>query len=261
MGFYRITGWIFLLLFLCGRTTAQTAGDAFEISHGAIIRGDQTEKNIALVFTGDAFGDGGESIATSLKKQHIRASFFLTGNFYRNPKFRSVIKELQHQGNYLGTHSDKHLLYCGWTDRDSLFVTRRQFDQDLHHAYAEMKKWNITPHNARYFLPPYEWYNDSIAGWTKQAGLQLVCFTPGTRSNSDYTFPEMNDRYLTTDSILHSILNFEKESPHGLNGFILLLHIGTDPRRTDKTYARLPELIRELKSRGYRFLRIDELLK
>lgn len=75
MGFYRITGWIFLLLFLCGRTTAQTAGDAFEISHGAIIRGDQTEKNIALVFTGDAFGDGGESIATSLQKQHIRASF------------------------------------------------------------------------------------------------------------------------------------------------------------------------------------------
>jgi len=252
---------IFLVLSFCQDAAGQTASKNFEVSHGAIIRGDQTKKNIALVFTGDEFGDGGESIAHSLKQQDIQASFFLTGNFYRNPKFRSVIKQLQRRGNYLSTHSDKHLLYCDWTDRDSLFVTRRQFDLDLHHAYAEMKKWNITTHNARYFLPPYEWYNDSIASWTRQAGLQLVCFTPGTRSNSDYTFPEMKDRYLTTDSILHSILNFEKKSPRGLNGFILLLHIGTDSRRTDKTYGRLPELIRELKSRGYRFLRIDELLK
>jgi peptidoglycan/xylan/chitin deacetylase (PgdA/CDA1 family) len=261
MAFYRIACGIFFLLLLCSRATAQAPQPPFGVSHGAIIRGDEIKKNIALVFTGDTFGDGGESIAASLKKQGVQASFFLTGNFYRNPEFRPVIKELQRQGNYLGTHSDKHLLYCGWTDRDSLFVTRRQFDRDLRHAYAEMKKWNITKQNARYFLPPYEWYNDSIASWTKQDGLQLVCFTPGTRSNSDYTFPEMKDRYLTTDSILHSILSFDRESPHGLNGFILLLHIGTDPRRTDKTYARLPELIRELKSRGYQFLRIDELLK
>jgi hypothetical protein len=45
-----------------------------------------------------------------------------------------------------------------------------------------------------------------------------------------------------------------------MNGFILLLHIGTDIRRKDKFYFYLPELISELRRRGYRFTKIDELL-
>jgi len=259
-GFRDILSVFILSLFYYG-ASGQQAVKNYEVSHGAIIRGDHTLKNIALVFTGDEFGDGGESIAHSLKQQNIRASFFLTGNFYRNPQFKSTLQELQQQGNYLGSHSDKHLLYCDWTKRDSLLVTRQQFDLDIAHAYTEMKNWNITKQKARYFLPPYEWYNDSIARWTREAGLQLVCFTPGTRSNTDYTYPEMNGRYLTSDSILQSILSFEKESPDGLNGFILLLHIGTDPRRIDKTYTRLPWLISELTSSGYRFVTISELLR
>ena len=114
---------------------------------------------------------------------------------------------------------------------------------------------------AHYFLPPYEWYNDSIAAWTKKMGLQLVDFTPGTRSNADYTYPEMGKKYLSSDSIFHSILNYEMRSSNGLNGFILLVHIGTDPRRTDKFYKYLPALINQLKDRGYEFERIDDMLK
>jgi endoglucanase len=90
--------------------------------------------------------------------------------------------------------------------------------------------------------------------------LQLVDFSPGTRSNADYTFPEMGNKYVSSDVIMHSILQYEKQSTNGLNGFILLVHIGTDPRRTDKFYDHLPELINELKKKGYEFVKIDELL-
>jgi peptidoglycan/xylan/chitin deacetylase (PgdA/CDA1 family) len=55
-------------------------------------------------------------------------------------------------------------------------------------------------------------------------------------------------------------MTYEVNSTNGLNGFILLVHIGTDPRRSDKFYKRLPELINELKDRGYQFVRIDEML-
>ncbi|MDP4211842.1 MAG: glycoside hydrolase family 9 protein [Bacteroidota bacterium] len=229
-------------------------------SHGAIIRGDVEKKQIALVFTGDEFGDGGAFIAAALRKENIHASFFLTGNFCRNRNFQSFIKTLQQDGNYLGTHSDKHPLYCDWVKRDSLLISHRQFNEDLQHAYGELNKWHISRKQAPYFLPPYEWYNDSIAVWTKEAGLQLVCFTPGTRSNADYTYPEMDDHYLGSDSIMQSVLHYEKISPAGLNGFILLVHIGTDPRRTDKFYLHLPELIRELKTRAYQFVTISALL-
>ncbi len=229
--------------------------------HGAIIRGDQTIKKIALVFTGDEFADGGTYITKTLQQQHIHGSFFLTGNFYRNKKFKSIIQQLKANGNYLGSHSDKHLLYCDWVKRDSLLVTHQQFTGDLKNAYRELKNVSINKQQAHYFLPPYEWHNDSIASWTRQMGLQLVNFTPGTRSNADYTYPEMGDKYMDSKSIYRSILNYEQGSANGLNGFILLIHIGTDPRRKDKFYYYLPKLIKELKGRGYRFVKINELLQ
>lgn len=230
------------------------------ISHGGIIRGDTTVKKIALVFTGDEFGDGGNYISKVLQQEKIHGSFFLTGNFYRNKSFKKMLKELKRNGNYLGSHSDKHLLYCDWEKRDSLLVTHQQFTEDLDNAYKELKHWGIEKNQAHYFLPPYEWYNDSISKWTNEMDLQLVDFTPGTRSNADYTYPEMGNKYLSSDAIMNSILTYEIKSANGLNGFILLIHIGTDPRRTDKFYKHLPELIKELKKRGYQFERIDELL-
>ena len=112
---------------------------------------------------------------------------------------------------------------------------------------------------AAFFLPPYEWYNDTIAAWTKEMGLQLINFTPGTRSNADYTTP--NDKnYRSSEEIYNSIINYEQTKPAGLNGFILLLHIGTDPNRTDKFYYRLPELIKYLKAKGYHFQTVEQLL-
>ncbi len=250
---------VYLLAAIENESSANNLKSNIE-SYGGIIRGDTTSKKIALVFTADEFGDGGKSIFEILKQQNIHGSFFFTGNFYKNAYYKSIIKKLLQDGNYLGSHSDKHLLYCDWIKRDSLLVTHQQFKTDLENAYHELKKWNIGKKHANYFLPPYEWYNDSIAAWTKEMGLQLVNFSPGTRSNADYTYPEMGNKYLSSDTILKSILLYEQNSKNGLNGFILLSHFGTDPRRTDKFYNHLPDLIKELKKRGYQFERIDELL-
>ncbi|MEI9960681.1 MAG: glycoside hydrolase family 9 protein [Limisphaerales bacterium] len=45
-----------------------------------------------------------------------------------------------------------------------------------------------------------------------------------------------------------------------MNGFILLLHIGSGPERTDKFPARFGELLDALAAKGYQFVRVDELL-
>jgi peptidoglycan/xylan/chitin deacetylase (PgdA/CDA1 family) len=230
-------------------------------AHGAIIRGDVARKRIALVLTGDEFGDGGTAIRQTLKKQRIKASFFLTGNFYRNKDFAELITGLKTDGHYLGAHSDKHLLYCDWTKRDSLLVGEEDFKQDLLANYQHMAAFGIDKADAPYFLPPYEWYNAQIAAWTKDLNLQLINFSPGTRSAADYTYPEMGERYLSSENIYTSIMEREKSDPHGLNGFILLIHIGTDPRRIDKFYNYLERLLTELKSRKYRFVTVREMLE
>lgn len=167
---------------------------------------------------------------------------------------------MKKQGHYLGAHSDQHLLYCDWAKRDSTLITRKEFSDDLRNNYKGMAKYGATAKSAPYFLPPYEWYNATIVGWTAEEGLQLVNFSPGTRSTADYTWPEMGRNYRSSDEIYRSIMSLEESDPNGLNGFILLVHVGTDPRRTDKFYFRLKELLSDLSNKGYRFERIDELL-
>ncbi|HKZ66187.1 MAG TPA: polysaccharide deacetylase family protein [Chitinophagaceae bacterium] len=231
----------------------------FTYSHGAIIRGDSTQKKIALVFTGDEFADGGKFIAETLRHEKIKASFFLTGRFNRNVGFKSIIERLKKDGHYLGAHSNEHLLYCDWQKRDSLLVTEQQFKMDLADNYAEMTKYGITKNQAAYFLPPYEWYNDTISAWTKKFGLKLINFTPGTKSTADYTTPDMKN-YRSSEEIYSSIINYEQLKPNGLNGFILLIHMGTDPKRTDKFYHKLPQLMKYLKTKGYQFQTVNQLL-
>lgn len=226
---------------------------------GAIIRGDTTRQQIALVFTGDEYADGGEYIYEVLNTNNVKASFFFTGNFYRNPENEQLIKKLISDGHYLGAHSDRHLLYCDWENRDSLLVDFKEFSLDLENNYLAMKEYGINKDDARYFLPPFEWYNDTISRWCSINEVQLVNYTPGTLSHTDYTSPEMPN-YRSSREIYRSIREYESESESGLNGFILLLHIGTTPERTDKFYSLLPELISEMENKGYSFRRIDELL-
>ncbi len=157
------------------------------------------------MFTGDEFADGGHVIADVLKERTIKASFFLTGNFYKNRSFRAVIEKLKADGHYMGAHSDKHLLYADWTNRDSLLVTERQFKNDLLKNYEHMQQFGIEKGDAVFFLPPYEWYNKSIASWTRDLGLVLVNFSPGTSSAADYTYPGTKN-YKTSEKIYNSIL-------------------------------------------------------
>lgn len=232
----------------------------FSFSSGAITRGDSANKKIALVFTGHEFADGGDFIAKTLQQEKVKASFFFTGEFCSNPSFRPIIQQLKQGGNYIGPHSDKHLLYCDWINRDSLLVSKKQFQTDLFDNLAALEAAGVKTENTRLFLPPYEWYNDSIASWTKEMGFQLINYTPGTRSHADYTTPA-DRNYRSSKEIYQSIIINEKEKPAGLNGFLLLMHIGTDTMRTDKFYHQLPQLIKYLKAKGYQFQRVDELLR
>ena len=231
----------------------------FTMDHGAVIRTDSMKKVVSLAFTGHEFADGYETVRFVLNHYEIKASFFFTGDFYRNPDFKKMIRSLRADGHYLGAHSDKHLLYCRWEDRDQLLVSKDSFLLDLGNNYEAMRKVGIQKKEAPYFMPPYEWYNDSISQWTQKFGLTLINFTPGTSSNADYTYPELGQQYVDSQTILERILQYERE--HSLKGFILLLHIGTDPRRKDKFYRHLDELLTKLQQRGYSFATLWESME
>lgn len=226
--------------------TAQTDNNIYQ--DGGIIRTDPSVKHIDFVFTAADKADGAERIISTLRKYNIKGGFFFTGEFFE--MYPDVVRRLVAEGHYVGSHSYGHLLYAPWGNRDSLLVTKQEFEEDIFKSYKVLREFGIT--DAPYFIPPYEHYNATISSWARQLGLQVINYTPGTLTNGDYTTPEMK-RYFSSKEILSRIWEYERTDPNGLNGHIMLIHFGTDPARTDKFYDKLPGLIRELRRKGYSF--------
>jgi peptidoglycan/xylan/chitin deacetylase (PgdA/CDA1 family) len=229
-----------------------------EIAEAAIVRGPTDCRRLALVFTGHEFAEGAETILGELAKHKAQASFFLTGDFLANSRFEPLVRQIVKRGHYLGPHSDKHLLYCSWDDAKRTLVSRECFATDLCDNLAKIARFGVD--RPRYFLPPYEHWNGEIARWTAELGLCLVNFTPGTRANADYT-EDASANFVSSRAIFESIIRREREGSHGLNGFILLLHIGAGPSRSDKFHSHFGKLLDYLAERRYQFVRVDELLE
>ena len=231
-----------------------------ELREGGIIRGPTSARRLAIVFTGHEFAEGGEVILNELAKHRGKGSFFLTGDFLTNTDFQPLIQRIVKEGHYLGPHSDKHVLYCPWEGPQETLVTRAEFRADLERNLRKIECFGVPRRQIRCFLPPYEHYNREIVDWASELGLTLVNFTPGTRSNADYT-GEAEKNFVSSRTIFDSIAGKERHDPHGLNGFILLLHMGSGPGRADKFPARFGELLNCLAGKGYQFVRVDELLE
>lgn len=227
--------------------------------HGGIIRGDTSEKRLALIFTGGEYGEGCGHILDTLGEFGIRASFFVTGDFIRIEEHHPCLRRIVEEGHYLGPHSDSHPLYCPWDDRQRTLVTEAFFKADLLKNTEDLKAFGAPPPGVPiYFIPPYEWYNEDQVKWAGELGLVFFNFTPGSGSNRDWA-PEGHRSFAPSEVIVQDILDYEQQDPHGLNGFLLLLHLGAD--REDKMFLHLGPLLEELQRRGYSFARVDELLK
>jgi peptidoglycan/xylan/chitin deacetylase (PgdA/CDA1 family) len=229
------------------------------LDQGGIVRGDVNAKEIALILTGGEYGEGTGHILDVLQQANVKASFFVTGAYLGKSELQPYLRRMVAEGHYLGPHSDSHPLYCPWEDRSRTLVTEDFFRNDLRKNIADLKRFGALRQSAPiYFIPPSEWYNQDQVRWAMDMGIVLFNFTPGSGSNRDWA-PEGHRSFVPSEAILQGILDYERKDAHGLNGFLLLLHLGS--QRQDKMHPHVGPLIDELRRRGYRFVRVDELLK
>ena len=118
------------------------------------------------------------------------------------------------------------------------------------------KKFGISKSDAKWYLPPYEYYNTETVDWIEAAGINVMNLTPGSATSADYTIPSMSN-YRTAQTLINSLMEFEAKE--GLNGAIILIHPGIEPSRPDPLYVRLGEIIKTLKKKGYTFGSFSEL--
>jgi peptidoglycan/xylan/chitin deacetylase (PgdA/CDA1 family) len=252
--------WMFALsaALLLSVTSSRAADKGCQFHEGGIVRGPQTDKKIALEFSADQFVEGGPTILDELAAHRAKASFFLTGRCVRRGENRALISRMIKDGHYVGPHSNAHPLLCPWTGKKRTLVTKDFFADDLNKNIVALEQFGVPRDSIKYFLPPYEWYNDEVSDWTRELGMVLINHTPGTRSAADYT-EEKEHNFVCSEKIFNSIVDEEKR--HGLQGHLLLLHLGSGPQRKDKMHRRIGELIEHLQKNGYELVRVDELLK
>ncbi|MBU0640777.1 MAG: polysaccharide deacetylase family protein [Planctomycetes bacterium] len=252
-----------LLMLGCAAGAARRAGSVqpnarWTYDHGGIIRGDVGGKRLALIFTGGEHGEGTAHILDTLHAAGVPASFFVTGDYLAKDEYHPLLRRLIAAGHYLGPHSDAHPLYCAWEDRSNTLVDARFFRRDLRKNIAELRRFGALPDRRPiFFIPPYEWYNTDQVRWARELSVVLFNFTPGSGSNRDW-IPEGQRGFVPSAEIRRDILDYERTQRAGLNGFLLLLHLGS--QRADKMHLQLGPLLAELQARGYEFVRVDELL-
>jgi peptidoglycan/xylan/chitin deacetylase (PgdA/CDA1 family) len=217
-------------------------------SEGATVRMGADRAVVYLIFSADEAFEGAEPILATLEKYNVKASFFLTGNCLREERFKPLIRRIIREGHGVGGHSDRHLLYASWDDRQQSLVTPDSLAADFRQNMAELEKYGIDRRQMPYFLPPYEYYNREQVRWIESMGYTVVNYTPGLRTAADYTTPDMPN-YRSSQELIDQLFAYESE--HGLNGCIVLLHPGTQDVRVDKLYLRLDEIIRRLQAKGY----------
>jgi len=228
------------------------------VIRGGIVRTDSTRKVIQLVFTGHAYADGGKYILKALRKNRIKASFFVTGDFLRNKNNAKLIARIIKDGHYIGPYSDKYLLCTTPTQPHKLVVNKQEFINDLKNNYLELENSGIKHSDALIFYPAGGYYNDSISRWCRDYGVTLVAPTPGINSVMDISTPPMRENYFSSIEIYNQMLKYERK--YGLNGKTLMFHMGVDKKRTDKFYKRISSLISDLKQKGYTFQTMNQAL-
>jgi peptidoglycan/xylan/chitin deacetylase (PgdA/CDA1 family) len=216
-------------------------------SQGATVRLPTDRKVIYLIFSADEAFEGAEPILATLENRGAKASFFLTGNCLRNETFKPLIRRILREGHGVGGHSDRHLLYASWDNRQHSLVTPDSLMADFRQNMAELAPYKID-RPMPYFLPPYEYYNKEHVRLIESMGYTVINYTPGLSTAADYTTPDMPN-YKTSQELIDRLFAFEAEK--GLDGCIVLLHPGTQDLRVDKLYLRLDEIIRRLQAKGY----------
>lgn len=234
-------------------TIFSSVGVNKEDSYGVVRGFDAGEKDIYLIFSADSLFEGSDTILNVLDKHNIHASFFLTGNCMRLDEHQATIRRIITRGDYVGGHSDKHLLYADWNAERTSLVTPDSLQRDLRANYHELAKLGINAADAPYLLPPYEWYAAQHATAIREMGITPINFSLGLSTSNDYTTPDMSN-YASSEKLIRQLFKFEQT--HTLNGAIILIHPGTSPLRTDKLYNHLDYIITHLRGLGYTFKRL-----
>ncbi|MNH77439.1 Peptidoglycan-N-acetylglucosamine deacetylase [compost metagenome] len=195
-------------------------------------RGPQV-KQIALTFDDVPDPRFTPQVLDVLAKYHIKATFFVVGQ--RAVKHPGLVKRIYREGHLIGNHSYNHPLF----KNRNLAYFKNQI------LRTEKIIYNLTGFRPKLIRPPYGEINEEQLRWVKSSGYKVI----------NWNVDSKDWKGLNKEQVKNNILS--AAGP----GSIILQHagggVGAD---LSGTVQALPEVISTLRSQGYTFVDLSELL-
>lgn len=223
-------------------------------------RGNTRRREVAFTFDGGSNARAASEILDLLKKKSIRSTMFLTGQFIQeNP---DLVKQIVREGHEVGNHLLKHDHLVDWKSKKTQ-LSKKEF---LHQLKAVEKTFEAVTGRtmSRFWRAPYGEINKEIIEWASSHGYTHVGWTRNGRKSLDtldWVADPKHPLYRSPKEIMNRILSFEKYDQHGLNGGIVLMHLGSERKPKDMPHRKLPDLIDRLVAKGYRGVTVSQALR
>jgi peptidoglycan/xylan/chitin deacetylase (PgdA/CDA1 family) len=227
-------------------------------------RGNLERMTLSITFDGGYEADDASTILDALRLKGIRTTVFLTGVFIkRHPE---MVRRIVTDGHEVGNHTMNH---PHLTDYAASFrhtplagVDREMLSRELKAAAALFKETSGAE-MAPLWRAPYGEVNADIRQWAFDEGYVHVGWTYDFKAREGLdTLDWVSDRssrlYRTSGEIKERILRFG-DGGSGARGGIILMHLGTG-RAEDRAADVLGEILDGLIERGYRFVKVTEML-
>jgi peptidoglycan/xylan/chitin deacetylase (PgdA/CDA1 family) len=234
----------------------------YNISNGPI-----DQKSVALTFDGSSLSNAAVAILDTLSSRSVTATMFLTGEFIR--KFPAITRRIVAAGHECGNHTWGHPHLTSF-EADRTQSTLPAINEALLHEQLRRAEELFRATTGTSFLPlwraPYGEFNRRICNWAYDAGYLHIgwrqgrTWREGSDSNDWIADPE-TPGYHTPAEFFDKIMSLARQQPSGINGGILLLHLGTErDGAATQVHLILGTLIDSLRSEGYRIVPVSEMV-
>ncbi|MFE6798803.1 polysaccharide deacetylase family protein [Paenibacillus chitinolyticus] len=198
------------------------------------MRGTSQGKKVALTFDDGPDLNYTPQVLDILKKHQVKATFFVIGS--RAQTHPEIIRRMVREGHVVGNHSYSHPFMPK--------LTASEFSSQIMRTQEIIKP--LTGYTPRLVRPPYGAINEEQVRWMSDHHLLAV----------NWDVDSLDWKGLSGKQVYHNIVDNARA------GSVILQHSagGNDKHDLSGTVTALPDLIRSLKSSGYKLVTVPELM-
>lgn len=212
------------------KRSMETKPSSIKVSADEISRGPRNAKRVALTFDAGSTSAPTHQIIKALQDANVKATFFLTGRWVEENK--DLTKKIAESGNVIGNHTYSHADLTKESNNSIAYELRSTEDLIQKITGESTKPLFRTPYGAR---------DSRVLKVAMNAGYRSIYWTI---DSLDWK-PTM-----TAEQVKNRVLA-------GLdNGSIILMHCGSS-----QTATILPDLLKQIKERGYQVVTVPQLFE